>query len=478
MFSIAMNCSTTSLYRSDRILGLAESELDAECYRRWGASLARIVSPGTLLVVTTDGREYSEDYKNALVDSLHDGGVHIIDFGCLPSDLASYGAETVNAAGFVCVTGGTQPSGWTGLHWHLNHCPLSMTEQIERLRQEVPLPPPIDPGHSTSQYRRMDITYSWISWLQSIWYDTPHASFRILLDPLHGSWSGLARKCLQAIFPQMVFEAIHDEIRDDFGNLIPSSRCPASLETLCREVDLRRADLGVAFDADAGLFTVVDGHGIPLTSEELGWFFLHELLGDALKGEVFLHDIHCPDLIITEGIRLGGKPISVRRGDASFITAMNETNALIGLGSEGEIYFRGAQGNRIVLFAVCWLIDFLACHRTDLTTWRKTFPRFWVTPEFQTPPASLERIANRMFTTWAVKPEPTLEGIRFTVPGGRIDVRSIPDLSRTGFRFEAENQSELHKIVTRTAAVLEEVEGIGFFLDEQYEAQTVKRYYT
>lgn len=472
-----MNCSTTSIYRSDRILGLAESELDAECYRRWGASLARLVSAGALLVVTTDGREYSEEYKDALVDSLHDGGVHVIDFGCLPSDLASYGAETVNAAGFVCVTGGAQPSGWTGLHWHLNRCPLSMTEQMKRLRQEAPIPPPVDPGHSTSQYRRLDLTYTWISWLQSVWYDTPHATFRILLDPLHGNWSGLARKCLQAIFPQMVFEAIHDEIRDDFGGLVPSSRCSASLESLCREVDLRRADLGVAFDADAGLFAVVDGHGIPLMPEELAWFVLHDLLGDALKDEVFLHDIHCPGPIVAEGIRLGGKPVPVRRGDESFSAAMKKTNALIGLGSEGEIYFRGAQGNRIVLFAVCWLIDFLACNETDLATWRKTFPRFWVTPEIQTLQASPELIVNRISTTWSVTPETTLEGIRFTVPGGRIDLRSIPDLSRIGFRFEAKNREELHKIVTRTAAVLEDVEDIGFFLDEQYEAQTVKRYY-
>lgn len=470
-----MNVPTTSIYRSDHILGLVDGDLSVDLYRSWGRAFAHMLPERSIMAVSSDLRKSSEEFRLALIEALTLSGVQVYDLGTLPSDLASYGAETVGAAGFACVTGGPWPAQWNGLCWQLSNCSLSMAEQVDTLRtaRQDPMVAPTSP--SVGACRQLDITYSWVSWLQSIWYDTPNMTSCILLDPTHGNWSGLALKTLQTVFPHLVIEAVRNEPLGDFGGLDSPSRCPDALEEFCAVVEQRHAGLGVAFDVDAGLFMMVDGNGVPLRSGELSFFFLRDLLGPALEGENFLHDVNCPRTVVDEGIRWGATPISVCRGDHSFITAMKKANALIGLGSEGEIYFRGAQGNRIVLFAVCWLFDYLAVNGMELAEWRKTFPSFYTTPEIRTASASPERITDRLTEAWAVAPKPLVEGVRFSLPGGRLHVRPIPDFSQTGFYFEADDRPALDRIVAQTVAALNNLEHVGPFLETQYGALTAQR---
>ena len=470
-----MSETSTSIYRSDHILGLIDGELNDGLYRHWGTALAQMLPAETSLIVSADGRYFSQEFKAALIDGLLAGRINVVDLGTAPMDLTAFGEDMTGAAGHVCINGGSSPPEWSGLRWSLKDSPFSKTEQVERLQLEARSPSNLSTSERRGTYRQLDISYSWISWLQNVWYDTPGPSLRILVDPLHGNWSVLARQALQAVFPQMVFEAVHDEPLVDFGGLPTLNRSSKALETLSGEVRRQEADLGFTLDVDAGLFAVVDRFGVPLLPGELGWFFMRYLLGPALENEIFLHDIHCPEQIVTEGIRRGATPVVSRRGDDSFVTTMRKTNAIIGLGSEGEFYFRGARGNRITVFAICWLIDYLAANGVDLSILRKTFPRFFVTPEIRTPCTSMDRIIARLSEEWSSKPETTIEGIRFHLPGGRLHIRPIPDFAQTGFRFEAENRQALNRIVTRSAAALEGIEHVGLFLNEQYGLQTTKQ---
>ncbi len=465
----------STIYRQDHIFGRVGTELSADLYEQWGRAFAQMLPSGAKFLVTSDYRESSEEYKVALINGLRTRKIHVLDAGSIPTDLASYGAWFFKTVGFASVTGGSYSPEWNGLRWNFDSPSPTMDEQMAQLQLPVTKLPYLGPVPGSS-LQTCDASSSWIPWLQSIWYDTPRKPFRVIVDPMHGNWSDLARKAFQAVFPHAVFESFHDTAEPDFGGLVPRSKYPKSIQLLCDEVTRTQADMGIALDADAGDFVVVDRHGVPLLSEEINWFVLHDLLGVALEGETFVHDAYCSEQILAEGRRLGGRPVLSRIGDRAFSQRMRETDALIGLGSGGEIYFRGVQGRRIVIFALCWLIDYMLIQDTTLTDWRKRCPFFFSTPEYRTPAVPMEEVVSRLTDQWRKQPSQTTEGFRFDTSIGRIDIRSIPDYGQLGFRFNAPSRPEALRFIRESIRALEGIDEIAPFLEQQFAIEQERRF--
>jgi phosphomannomutase/phosphoglucomutase len=460
-----MQSSNPSLYRDEFILGLVESELNETLYKSWGQSLARMLPAGSKFLVTSDFRQSSELFKTALVDGLLSNGMDVFDLGNVPTNLASYAIDLVPANASASVTGGNFASVWNGLRWIIPNCSSSIAMQIDQLRDEMKSPPESFVT-TRGNYRTNNIVPTWCRFLKDVWYDTQQIPLKIILDPMYGNWAPFAQEALQTCFSQTSFESIHNEPKEDFGGMIPASRRWKSLSTLCSEVVRRRADLGIALEADAFSFALVDNLGQPLLYEEITWIVLHYLLGEAINGEVFLHDVNCSEKIIAEGIRLGASPCIVKNSHLAFLSKMQETNALIGFGFDGSIYFRGVRGRRIVVFAICWFLDYFTSLKMPLSEWRKRFPAFYATPELRTPLVSLEEIIPRLSAAWSCSPSSTLEGVRFVVPGGRIHVRLISDFAQLGFHFETDHRSSLHRIFSECCRALEGLDHLSFFLKE------------
>jgi hypothetical protein len=148
---------------------------------------------------------------------------------------------------------------------------------------------------------------------------------------------------------------------------------------------------------------------------------------------------------------------------------MKETNAIAGLSFYGSLYFRGINGNRIVLFAICWFIDYFTRLGVSLADWRKQFPSFPIIQEIRTPSVPMEEVVRRLTDIWNCFPATTLEGIQFVVPEGRIHIRSISDFAQMGFNFEAHHTEALQHIVSECYRALEDLEHTAFFLKEGFE---------
>ncbi|MDR2757625.1 MAG: hypothetical protein LBC20_18195 [Planctomycetaceae bacterium] len=465
-----MQSSNPSLYRNDFILGLVESELSETLYKSWGQSLARMLPVGSKILVTSDFRQSSKLFKAALIEGLRSNNIDVFDFGNIPTNLASYGLDLVSGNACASVTGDNYASVWNGLRWIIPDSSLSHTMQMELLRSEADLTsaPNVTPT-TRGDYQTIDMIPAWCDFLQDVWCDVPQFPLRIIIDPMYGNWTPLAQHALQCCFPKTLFESIHDEPKGDFGGMIPASRCRKSLSTLCSEVSRYHADMGIALEADAHSFLLIDNFGRPLLSEEITWIVLHYLLGNAMNGEVFLHDVNCSEKIIAEGIRLGASPCIVKNSHHVFLKKMQETNALIGFGFDGSLYFRGVYGRRIVIFAICWFLDYFTRLKMPLSEWRKQFPAFYTTPEIRTPQVPLEEVVQCLSATWSCSPSSTLEGIRFVVPNGRIHIRIISDFAQLGFHFETDHQSSLDRIFSECCHALKGLDHLSFFLKEGLE---------
>ena len=444
-----------TIYRSDHILGRADGELTPELYRSWGRSLGRLSLVKDQISVGSDGRESSEGFRSALKEGFADVGVRVLDLGVVPHVASLFSLQRLE--GTAHISGMGMPCAYNGLRWMLSKSPLSHREQCQILCRDAEqdsLPPQTERCEVGQNYSFLQ---DWIDWHQQIWFDTPKVPLRIIVDPLHGPWSRVLRKALQAIFPIAVFEGIHEDLDPNYGGLVPCAQNPESIKQLSREVDIRRADMGIALDGETGCFSFCDDHGIPLRVHELSWLILQSYAA-AIPGEQVLHTTILPEILLKEIQRLGGTPVLVPREDAGFSDRMRKTGAILGFDHTGRFFGRSCFGLYISFFAICWLIDFLAQHRIRLSEFRRTIPPCFATLELKAPWHEPKDIVKILKAKWNVKPEKILDGHRFSGSNGHANLREDRDYAQIVFQFEATNRQMLDQMVNECVSALNDTE--------------------
>jgi len=159
--------------------------------------------------------------------------------------------------------------------------------------------------------------------------------------------------------------------------------------------------------------------------------------------------------LLEEVRRLGGKPVLAPISLMSFPYPMRQTNALIGFDHLGRYSARVCRGHYVSFFALCWLLDFLAQRRIRLSEFCQTIPPCFATQELKTPWHEPKNIVKLLKAKWNVKPENTIDGIRFFGPNGHVNLREVRDYAQLAFQFEATSRPMLDQMISECAAALE-----------------------
>lgn len=456
-----------SVYKPCDIRGHYPSDLTPELYRSWGRALGRQAPPASKIVVGGDVRFSTPDLLRALIEGLSQSGAGVVDLGTLPTPMIYYAKRRLRAAGCAIVTASRNPPDHNGLKWMLGEAPPT-PDEVDLLKRQAESPPPPSTEPSSGSTRTLDVSFDYVAWLQETWFESPAANCHVVLDPMHGCWAGRARRYLQAVFPHVLFSAIHDTPDPVFDGCSPDCSRPDRLEELCREVDRQRAQLGIAFDGDGDRVAFIDEQGTPLSAEEATWVML-ESFGPGLEGEPFVHDLKLSDRISEAAQRLGGKPVAERSGHAFIRTRMLETGAAFGAEVSGHYFFRALAGGDDGLFASCWLIDYLARSGQTLDALRRASPKVFITRDLRLPVALADQsqLIEQVRGHWAEYPQSHTDGVRIDFPNGWALVRGSVTEPALTFRFEATDAEGLEDLVERFC---DSLPGVGNELLSRYDA--------
>lgn len=454
------------VYRAGHIRGKASIELSAEHYRTWGVALGRQLPRRSKFLIAGDVRSSSGEYTAALAEGLGRAGLDVVDLGVLPPPVVDYARRRLQAAGWAVVTGGNAPAEYNGLKWMLGGQP-GTEGQARTLRHALRSVPRVG-RRRPGQARSLDVTYDYVAWLQERFMDVPSSGRHVVLDPMHGAWACRSRRYLQAVFPHIVFSAIHDEPNGAFGGGVPDCSRPELLEALAREVEHQGACLGIAFDGDGDRVAFVDDQGTVLTAEETIWAFVQSF-GEAWPARAFVYDWRLAPQLAEAASALGAHPVAERSDHASLYRRMVQRKALLGAGLGGRYFFGELGGADDALFAACWMIGFLACRGTVLSEVRRQCPRLFCTPELRVPlpPARHASVLARLRQKGTPCNPLRCEGVRVEFPRGWLAARSDRAEGVLGFRFGAPDWLALDTLVWEVAEALPE---IGHRLWPSYQA--------
>lgn len=419
--------------------------------------MGRQVEPGSKFVVGGDVRLSTQGLLASLIEGLSENSIDVVDVGELPTPMVYYAKRRLKASGCAIVTASHNPPDFNGLRWMLGERPPTAAE-VALLKAEAEEALRSESSASKGSVRSLDVTLDYVAWLQETWEENLMPQSHIVLDPRHGCWAGRARQYLQAVFPSVIFSAIHDSPDAVFGGCSPDCSRPELLDELGREVDRQRAQLGIAFDGDGDRVAFVDEHGVALSAEETTCVLLGSF-GPGLENEPFVHDLKFSDRIGEAATQLGGKPLAERSGHAFIRDRMIRSGAAFGAEVSGHYFFRAIAGGVDGLFTACWLIDYLACDGRTLGQLRSQCPRVFVTPDLRVPVDSDTRSAviRQVRSTWSEYPQSSVDGVRVDFPDGwalACDSATEPAMT---FRFEAGDADALHGLVEKFCDALPHV---------------------
>ena len=372
-------------------------------------------------------------------------GVDCIDLGLLPTPMIHHAKRRLRAAGCAVVTTSHHRSDLNGLSWLIGDRPAT-PEQVACLREGAKQPVIARAERPQTVPRTLDVSFDYVAWLQETWCDSLRAQQHIVIDPMHGCWSGRARRYLHAIFPECLISVVQDSHTPESDEDCPECCPQGHLDRLCEAVYRERAHLGIALLGDR--VALVDGQSIPLTCEETAWVLMQSL-GSELEGKRFVYDIEASDRLAEAARELGAEPLAERSLPQCIHARMLESNARLGVQIDGRYYFSELGGSDDAFYTACRVIAYLARSGKTLGEIRRRCPKIFMTPDLCLPLAgeAQQQALHQIREVWAQFPQTVLDGVRVDLPSGWALAHSRNGDSALTFRFESSDWTGLDDLV-------------------------------
>jgi phosphomannomutase/phosphoglucomutase len=400
-------------------------------------------------VVGGDSHQSTPKLVAALVHGLCHAGLDVVDLGSLPTPMIYYAARRLRAEGCAIATASTHPAPLDRLTWRL-HNRLPTRDDVTAMAQCREKTATNGKDRKTTTPRTLDVSFDYVACLQETFVNSLGAQRHIVLDPMHGCWSGRARRYLHAIFPQCLFSTIHDAANTLHGGNDFNGSRHADFLDLCDTVYRERAHLGIAFDGNGDRIVLVDNEGVVLNAEETAWVLLN-CLGDELRGERFVCDQRFSDHIADAAQCLGAEPL-IEGGDQERIrTRMIDSGAIFGAELNGRYFYRSLEYNDDGLYSACLLIEHLARGNRTLADLRRSCPAVYMTPDLciSVPADQQPAVIDQILAAWPELPQRRIDGVRLDFPGGWALMRGSPTDNAMTFRFEGLDWHALEDLVER-----------------------------
>lgn len=322
-------------FGTDGVRGVALEELTVESVRDLARAVARVLSPGAV-VVGRDTRESGEALERAVIDGLAAEGVAVHRMGVAPTPAIAFASERHGHVG-IALTASHNP--WTdnGVKvFAAGGTKLSDAQQIEIEREWHALGterPAVAMGVEHDASRMVE---EYVEHRTGVVGANSLKGLHVVLDSANGAMSAVAAR----VFSELgaVVESTSDRpngrnINDGCGATFPAP--------LCSRVASAGADVGIAFDGDGDRLIAVDAAGNLVDGDHLIAIAAVDLMERGLlrnKGVAVtvMTNIGFHRAMRDAGIEVAVTPV----GDRSILVALEEHDYVLGGEQSGHIVHR------------------------------------------------------------------------------------------------------------------------------------------
>ena len=391
----------------------------------------------------------------ALSAGLCAAGVDVIDIGMVPTPLVYFATVLTGCGTGVAVTGSHNPPEYNGLKMMLGGATLH-GEDIRDIAATL-----ADPARYAALFaakpgtvRTQDVVPDYIARIAGeVKLARP---LKVVVDAGNGVAGAVAPALLRALGITDLTE-LYCEVDGHFPNHHPDPAHPENLRDLIREVQVRHADIGLAFDGDGDRLGVVTRNGQMIFPDRQLMLYAADVL-EKNPGATIIYDVKCTRNLAPWIRERGGEPLMWCTGHSLVKAKMKETGAKLAGEMSGHIFFNDRwYGFDDGLYTAARLLEILA-RVPDPGALLEGLPDASSTPELQVPLAEGENAALvqalRERGHFEGAEIITVDGLRVEYPDGFGLVRASNTTPVLVLRFEADDAAALARIQQAVKAAL------------------------
>lgn len=355
------------IFKSYDVRGVYPDQLDEAGAAAIARAFAEVTQAQTL-VVAKDVRASGPSLAAAATEALLAAGVNVIDIGTVSTDMFYFGVATLPVDGGFTVSASHNPKQWNGFNFCRRGAqPLSLTSGLSQVRDRAlaPMPPP---RGARGQREERDLWDAFVDYVLSYVDKQLIPAVSLVADANCGMQVKVLERVIQRGRLPVRLYPLHGEPDGNFPvpGGVPNPLLPANHDVLTAAVVERRADLGVAWDADGDRCFFVDDTGYFIS----GYFATAILARSVLRrtpGATVVIDprsIWATQETIAE---LGGQTVLSRAGMTIIPDKMKEVGAEFAGEMSAHFYFRRNWCRDNGMIPLLLLLELLGRDRTRLS---------------------------------------------------------------------------------------------------------------
>ena len=436
------------IFRGYDLRGLAGKELSEDVYYTLGRAYATFLSRRKIkdAAVGRDNRLTSEEYSQAMIKGLNDGGVSTIDLGLSLSQIVYYSSYYFRIKGGVMITASHNPKEYNGGKFGTGYSETMITNEIKELLKIC------QEGKFTEgegKNRQEDIFPAYM---------------KDILEhfDLKKKWKVVVEGCNTAsgkFMPQILREAgceVVEQNTEPDGNFPLGAPDPTEegvLKRLSVGVKKAGAEIGFAYDTDGDRMAVVDEKGQVLWMDSIVALFAQDVL-DFMPGAPIIYNTLCSRQV-TEAIeKAGGRPVMWMTGHSFIKAKVKEERSPFGGELSGHIFFMdNFFGHDDGAYATLRLLAYLERTKQTLSEAVSKLSHYKSSPEIKLGLADeikfkfIETVITEAFKKeWPEAKYTDIDGIRADLDDRMAIVRASQNGPYITVKFEAKTEDGYEEI--------------------------------
>jgi len=356
-----------SIYHEYDIRGVYPSEINEKNAYLIGKAFVQLYK-SKRIAIGADMRTSSPALKRALIRGVTEMGCHVVDIGLCSTPMLYYVSRYYDA---IMITASHNPAQYNGLKMCRKGCKvIGRNSGLVKIKKIVKRGVYTKLSKRKGKTKRIDYKKEYVDFLLSFKLKK-QKKLKIVVDAGNGMAGLFAPRVLRHFPVKLV--PMYFSLDGRFPNHVPNPIIPKNVKMLIKRVKQKKADLGIAFDADVDRVRFIDNTGKAINADISLALFADYFLKKGAKRIV--KDITCSKIVdIT--LKGRGKLIVSRVGHTNLTNALRTNKAIFGGERSGHYYFKKNKYCDNAMIAMIVMLNILSQSKESLSTLLKPYMKF------------------------------------------------------------------------------------------------------
>lgn len=444
-----------SIFKAYDIRGIWPEEISPELFEKIGAAFAVFVKPTKPVAVGYDVRLHSKELAEAVIKGLTSMGTDVLDIGIGSTEMIYFADGYYGLGGGIQSTASHLPREWHGAKvMRENVIPVMLSTGLSEMRDMIKndqLPPS---SSTPGKVSRKDIVIDFANYIERFINKDEIRPLKIAFNANFGYQGVLLKKVIEILNLPIEIIGLNEKPDGNFPKGRPDPLILENRNEFSALVKSSRADLGVAWDADADrcFFAAPGGQFIsPVYSNNV---LIEDVLARHPGAKIIYNSAYemAPVAAIT---KFGGTPLMEKVGHGYIKDRMRREGAEFAVEHSAHTFFKefwNADTGLVPLLQMIGIIGKSGKSLTELVRpWQE---QFYISDEINSDVPDMEAVYARLKEQYANFEQSTFDGLIIKAKDWRASIRPSTNEPRFRLNVESTDKATMEKMRDEILAII------------------------